>query len=290
MKSTHKYSTYQKYLDIYENYLDASIGPLQVTSINSEKIIQILPKDLSASTHRSIYCVLNQMLQYGNLYLNLPGILLQSYIDAKKPTMVEILNPAEQQRLLTELFDHMDRCKLGILICLSTGLRLGEICGLRWEDIDFSHKCLRVSRTVQRVRMPSADRKTMLVEGPPKTVSSKREIPLPDSLLLLLHSYYEEGSYVLGNTSPMDPRTYQYRFQTYLQAARIESCHFHILRHTFATNCINSGADVKSVSELLGHSNVSITLNKYVHPAMDIKRNYLNALTVEYSRILEHMK
>ena len=84
----------------------------------------------------------------------------------------------------------------------------------------------------------------------------------------------------------MDPRTYQYRFQALLREAQIDSTNFHILRHTFATNCINSGADVKSVSEILGHSNVNITLNRYVHPAMDVKRNYMNSLTTIYGQML----
>ncbi len=286
VKNLRKYSTYRKYMDIYENYIRKPLGKIDVSQIRSDMVEKILPSQLSASTQRSVYCVLNQILRYGALHFNIADIKIHPCIMAKSTEPIQILNLAEQKKLLEFLYTDMDSNKLGIVICLSTGLRLGEICALKWEDIDFVNKSLQVNRTVQRVRIETDGKKTMLMEGPPKTACSKREIPLPDHLLELMASFYESDAYVVSGNHPTDPRTYQYRFGAYLRSAGISDMHFHILRHTFATNCINNGADVKSVSELLGHSSVNITLNRYVHPAMDIKRNYLNSLTSIYGQLM----
>jgi len=286
VKRIRKYSTYRKYLDIYENYIQRELGNLSVTELTSEQVMQILPIELSESIHKSIYSVLNQMLRYGSINLGIAGFRLHSYSSCKKTEPIEILSLSEQKKLLQYLYADVNRDNLGIIICLSTGLRLGEICSLKWDDIDFQNKSLRVNRTVQRVRIAGEDRKTKLVEDKPKTPCSKREIPLPDSLVEILLRFQRSGSYVLNGNAPMEPRTYQYKFKSILRAADIESTHFHVLRHTFATNCINNGADVKSVSEMLGHSNVNITLNKYVHPAMEVKRNHLNSLTSVYGQLM----
>ena len=198
------------------------------------------------------------------------------------------LNIYEQQKLVEYLSNDIDIYKAGILICLFMGLRLGEICALKWEDIDFQNRILHIKRTVQRLDCTNTESrsKTILFEGPPKTVHSIREIPIPEFLYNIILSYNDspcKGIYFLNPNTPMDPRTYQYKFQSILKKAGIESTHFHALRHTFATNCINSGADAKSVSEILGHANVNITLNRYVHPDMDTKRNILNSIYSKHS-------
>ena len=192
---------------------------------------------------------------------------------------MQTINATDQQKLCLYLLSDLDSCKLGILICLYMGLRLGEICALKWEDIDFQRKTIHINRTVQRIQVGQEDRKTILYEGPPKTLCSVREIPIPEFLFPFLLSCKDDGVYVLNKFSPMEPRTYQYKFYSYLDKAYIKKSHFHALSHTFATKCISNGADVKSVSEMHGHSNVNITLNKYVHPSMDTKRNILDSLS-----------
>lgn len=284
IETAFKYSTYCKYLEIYEQYLKKTLGKRPAIEIDSDLVAKTISSQLSLSIHKSIYCVLNQMLRYGSLHFNLPIIHLQPYAAAKDVHPIEVLSLTEQKKLLDYLYTDMDHCKLGIIICLSIGLRLGEICALKWTDIDFEGKILHINRTVQRLHNKKDGKKTMLIEDTPKTLCSKREIPLPDHLLQLLKQIPQNGSYILNGESPMEPRTYQYRFRTYLQEADISGTNFHILRHTFATNCINNGADVKSVSEMLGHANVTITLNKYVHPAMDVKRDYLNSLPAIYGQ------
>ncbi|MCI7130775.1 MAG: site-specific integrase [Lachnospiraceae bacterium] len=286
IREQRKYSTYQKYADIYDTYIKEPLGSMPVCELTSDTAVKILPRQLSASIHKSIFCVLNQMLQYGSIYYSFPNVRLQLSGGAKKTEPIEIMSMADQKKLLDYLYADLDTYKLGIVLCLFTGLRLGEICGLRWEDIDFESKSLCVRRTAQRVRLSDDSQKTMLIEGAPKTSCSRRVIPLTDHLIDLMIPFRNSGIYFVNGKYPMDPRSYQYKFQTYLRDANIPNTHFHVLRHTFATNCINSGADVKSVSEMLGHSNVSITLNKYVHPAMDIKRNCLDSLSSIYSQTI----
>lgn len=175
------------------------------------------------------------------------------------------------------------------------GLRLGEVCALKWEDIDMRCRTLHVNRTVQRLRTDtacdessdstlSAKKKTILYVTAPKTSNSIREIPIPDFIFQRLSAFHDnitdDDSYILCGKVPMEPRRYQYRFRSYMKQAGIEYTHFHALRHTFATNCISSGADAKSVSEILGHSNVNITLNRYVHPNMETKRSAINSISI----------
>lgn len=184
------------------------------------------------------------------------------------------------------LHNNMDISKAGIFLCLSTGLRLGEVCALKWEDIDIEQKILHVNRTVQRIESKDGFQKTALLETPPKSSFSNREIPISDSLLqILAHFRKTEQGYVLCTHKPMEPRTYQNHFKRYLQTINAPSYNFHTLRHTFATNCIDNGMDIKSLSEILGHSDVQITLNRYVHPSMDTKRKYINALLDDYGQL-----
>lgn len=137
-------------------------------------------------------------------------------------------------------------------IFFSLILTKAEICSLKWKDIDFEEKTMCVNTTVQRIPIDGKDTRTRLLEGEPKSMFSKREIPLSDDLARLLHNYHtDSGEYVINQNRPMEPRTYQKKFQKYLQFAGIKKTNFHTLRHTFATNCINGGVDIKSLSEIL---------------------------------------
>jgi len=162
---------------------------------------------------------------------------------------------------------------MAVLLCFYTGLRLGELCALKWEDIDFERKLIRLIRTVERLYVEGHKTKTILLEAAPKSAYSRREIPLSNVILKQLCKLRRETDtgYVFGGKKPMEPRTLQYHFKKLLQEAGLPEKNFHILRHTFATNCIEGGTDVKSLSDLLGHSEVQITLNRYVHPSMETK-------------------
>ena len=144
---------------------------------------------------------------------------------------------------------------------------------------------LNLLQTVQRIKTSKSGVKTELIISTPKTENSNRVIPISDILLAVLKEYMTDSSYVVNGEKVMEPRTYQYYFKRLLNSLSIENKNFHALRHTFATNCINCGMDPKCLSELLGHSDVKTTLNKYVHPSMEQKRNQINSLSIDYGNI-----
>ncbi|MCI9454110.1 MAG: site-specific integrase [Dorea sp.] len=286
-----KHATYTKYRIIYETHIREKLGNLLFSELTEETVIGVFQNEksemMSDSLHKSISCVLNQILSYAVLHYQVPSLRYSSPRSKTFTKPVEILNLSEQERLLRCLYDGMDACKLGIIICISTGLRLGEICSLKWNDIDFAGKMLQVNTTVQRIAVEGCDVRTTLLEGEPKSICSKREIPLPDELVkLLLRCYDNDGEYVINKDKPMEPRTYQNKFRKYLEAANVKKKNFHILRHTFATNCVSSGMDIKCLSEILGHSDVKITLNRYVHPTAETKRQHMNSVSAIYGRFV----
>ena len=166
-----------------------------------------------------------------------------------------------------------------------TGMRLGELCSLKWADFDFGDRTVTVNRTVQRIMAEGYITKTVLMETAPKSESSKRTIPLTDEMIKLLKMRREDGDYVFGGNKPLEPRTMQYRLKKILKEAGVDDRNFHILRHTFATNCVESGMDVKTLSMILGHFDVKITLNRYVHPTMDSRRKQMDRLLDFYGQI-----
>ncbi|SDB27509.1 Phage integrase family protein [Ruminococcaceae bacterium FB2012] len=172
---------------------------------------------------------------------------------------------------------------LGVLLGLFAGLRIGEICTLKLGDIDLSEQLVHIDKTMFRIRNPDdGSPKTLLITDTPKSASSVRSVPiLPfmlGALTRLKHSH-PDGSYFLsGSAVPIEPRTYTERYKAFLNRLNIPYRKFHSLRHTYATECIKHGVDVKSLSELLGHSSVKITLDRYVHSDMKMKRLELEKL------------
>lgn len=165
------------------------------------------------------------------------------------------------------------------MLCLFTGIRAGELCAIKWDDIDISEKKLSVRKTLQRLRTSKPEGcKTEVKLLEPKSSSSVRDIPLPDALMELLEKFYISGAFLLTgeNSRFIEPRTMQNRFKKIIAACGIQDANFHTTRHTFATRCIELGFDVKSLSEILGHANVAITMNRYVHPSMELKRENMN--------------
>lgn len=291
IENVKKYSTYIKYRSIYEKYIQKKLLDIPISDLDESILANVFlddaEKELSDSIQKSILCVLNQILSYASSHYHTDFSRCSRKKLKSKKRKAEALNQTEQVKLLKYLYDEMDIHKLGIVICISTGLRLGEICSLKWEDIDFERKVLYVNRTVQRIAVEGHSTKTALMESDPKSIFSRREIPLSNEIVKLIFPYFDgSDNYVINDERPMEPRTYQIKFQKYLRMAGVERKNFHILRHTFATNCINNGTDIKSLSEILGHSDVKITLNRYVHPTLETKRQHMNSLSAIYGQFV----
>ena len=291
IRFTKKYSTYVKYQSIYEKYIRPRIGNSHTDEITTAECQQILKtaygkyrkKKISQSTYNSVKIVLFQILNYAESPVSIPKIKKSFPAVCHDSLYTAVLSNEEQFKLNSFLLQEVDSYKIGVLVCLYTGLRLGEICALRTKDIDFMRKCIYVNQTVQRIKTEGEKQKTRLIISDPKTVSSKREVPLCDFLLKLLLDHMPQTEYLLGK-KPLEPRTYQYKLKQYFSALSIKGKHFHSLRHTFATNCIESGMNPKCLSEILGHADVNTTLNRYVHPSFDSKIHQINVFANTYKQ------
>lgn len=285
-----KYSTYIKYGMIYKNHLAGSIGSCLLTPAAAsefrEKLSDYLSEKIrSESLQKTICSMINQILSFVNRKYSLGVPLVEKPTIKTRKKTFRTFSKAEQAKLIDCVCHQPNKYDIAILLCLFTGLRLGELCALQWMDLDFENLTLTVSRTVQRVAVQGHAAKTILMETDPKSESSERTIPLPAELQELLTWLKKDSPYVFGVQKPLEPRTMQYQFKRILKDAKIEDRNFHLLRHTFATNCVENGMDVKTLSEILGHSDVKITLNRYVHPTMESKRKQLGALPDFYGRI-----
>lgn len=281
-----KKSTYAAYQLLIQNHIKPYFGDLY--EVNEEKVQQFvfdkLDAGLSEKTIRDIIIVLKMILKFGIKN----GYLEYIQIDAKFPSKQEkkdldVLSKADQKKFMEHLRNNFTFKNLGIFICLSTGMRIGEICGLRWCDVDTVEGVIKVRHTLQRIYIIEGEtRHTELLLDTPKTANSVRDIPMSSELLKMLKSLNKvvnENYYVISNDiKPIEPRTYRNYYKKLCKQLDILELKFHGLRHSFATRCIESKADYKTVSVLLGHSNISTTLNLYVHPNKEQKKKTIDKM------------
>ena len=200
----------------------------------------------------------------------------------KEKTEVLLLTPEQEKKLMRILLSNPTLTNAGIVLARMTGLRIGELCALQWKDIDLEKRILTVSKTIQRIQAKGGVKKTKLIITEPKSETSKRNIPIPECIIELFCQFQGKAEeYVLSGTEkPIEPRTIQYRFAAILKNGNLPSVHFQALRHMFATSCVKLGFDIKTLSEILGHSGVEITLNRYVHSSFEQKTEYMDRLKV----------
>lgn len=288
-----KASSIAKYNNILELYLIPEYGTQQVHTIKRKEIVLYSRKllnvggvnsnGLAPKTVDGIISVMKNILKYAArekdiLVADVNGIYVKQ---SQKP--MRILSRFEQQKLSQFLCDNLTPCHLGILLCLYTGIRIGEICALKWEDIFFEEKYLYVHRSMQRVqKMDGGEKKTEILIMSPKSECSIRIIPIPSIILQVLKlSQKEANAFLLTGMIDyyIEPRSLENHFKKIICECAIKDINFHALRHTFATRCVELGFDIKSLSEILGHANVNITLNRYVHPSMELKQRNMNMLS-----------
>lgn len=280
-----KHSTVVKYAALLDNHILPQFNDMNLSLISDDFIAEFIREkssELSNSTVRSLLTTIKSVLKYAKKQGWYSNPMIELRIPSEQKREISSLSNTERHQLETFLLTDMDTTKLGLFLCLYTGLRIGELCALRWEDIDLQGSTLHISSTIQRIkRMDDNDsQKTVLLISSPKSITSTRDIPLPLQLVDLLRNYVRSDNCFLlsGNTTPVEPRTMQYRFKKYAKHIGLAYSNPHVLRHTFATQCIELGFDAKTLSELLGHSRVEITLNRYVHSSDEHKRTQMNLL------------
>lgn len=277
MKNQIKACTDQKYECVCRNHIISDLSAIAVRYISRFTIMsfteRLLEKNLSTKTVNDILIVLGLALKYAQetYSITVPKI---NYVKEHQREM-RIFSVQEQQIITEYLLQQIDIHKFGVLLALYTGMRIGELCALRWDDITDEH--IVINKTMMRIKNEQG--KTEVKIGSPKSESSNRIIPTPKYLLPMINQFRSDG-YVLSsdNLKYTEPRLMQIKFGQMIAECNIEKTNFHALRHTFATRCIEAGVDVKTLSELLGHSDVKTTLNRYVHSSFGLKQKSMEQL------------
>ena len=289
-KCTVKESTYIKYSTVVNKHIMPKLGeccPLGFTTELMDDFIKELQfeDELAPKTVHDILVVLHGILKFASSKFagSFPAVEINYPKIGKKE--MRVLSREEQARLVAYLHEDLDSCRFGILLALCTGIRIGELCALQWESVSTNDKAIRIAKTLQRLHDTSVSQgaRTRIVIGPPKSDTSVRTIPMTEYATGLCRRMKPQSSaaYVLTGTEAfMEPRTLQYRLEKYTQACGLEGVHFHTLRHTFATRAVEVGFEVKSLSEILGHASVMITLDRYVHASLELKRDNMQKLKV----------
>lgn len=245
---------------------------------------ELLTAGLSEKTVHDILVVLHGILKYSAGQF--PGIfpVISIHYPKEHRKEMRVLSQCEQTFFIAFLVKEMDPCKFGVLLMLLSGMRIGELCALKWENIDLQARTIRIRATIQRLRNDTdeASGRTRIVIGAPKSDTSARTIPLTEYAAGLCRRWAVSNgnAYILTGTEKfMEPRTLQYRMEKYTRQCGLENVHPHTLRHTFATRALEVGFDIKSLSEILGHASTTITLERYVHSSMELKRANMDKLS-----------
>ena len=322
-KPSVKLSTYGSYEGYIRNHIKPEIGKIKLSALRADILQKFVNQKLvngrcdkmkdvntnklvtkkgglSEKTIKNMYNMIHSALKQA--YKN--GLVNQNVselinLPKQKRNEMRVLSLEEQKALQLAVQD--ERLGIGIILSLFTGIRLGELLGLKFEDIDFENKTITIRRTLNRLKIyDNSEKKTDIVIGEPKTNKAKRTIPLQDFLVPLLKSHrakmrteqikvanlYINDGFVMCNEfgKHLEPTTYQKFFKNMLKTAGIQDTNFHTLRHTFATRALESGFDVKVLADILGHADASTTLNKYAHALPDHKKSSMEKLSFLYER------
>ncbi len=293
-----KRRTFLGYKDIIRVHIAPILGEKQLNEINLFMLREFqstlfstgnckTEQPLASNTVKNIMSIIKGSFEYARS----KGLISFLVSDLNTPKHVEkpitAFSKAEQAKIEQIVLQSKKANHFGIILCLYTGLRLGELLALEWKDIDFHRSTLTINKTSSIIRNENG-KYTLLVDSP-KTISSVRVIPLPKTLLSQLKRIKEQSTspYVITTRTGgrVSNRTYQTTFQRILKNAKVEYKNFHVLRHTFATRALETGMDIKTLSELLGHKSPAITMNRYVHSMLETKQKMMNVLAKQLAHI-----
>lgn len=287
-----KGATEAKYINVIESHILPALGGVKLSALNSSTINSFLENQLnhggikngeplSPSYVKTMAVIIEAAINYGVM----EGLCNPLRTPINKPSIPKkdlvILSRIAEVSLTEILICDSSRVAIGTLVALQAGLRIGEVCALRWCDVDFDNNVIHIRHTISRVPSPNSEQKTMLILDTPKTASSLRDVPMPSSLRRVLMIAYQNrtSEYVVSdNHSFVGTRTFDYQYRQLLKKNNIQIFSFHTLRHTYATRCAEHGMDAKTLSRLLGHSSSNTSLNIYVHPSLDIAMKYVEQI------------
>ena len=297
VRASVKESTYTRYFRMVDKYITPLIGHYDISKFDSVMLNQFTDsllrdggrgRPLSSKTVADIIYLIKQIIKFARYN----GYSLREIEYTRNPQRsgkkVEVFSSTERRLVEIVTLQSWDKTSLGIFIALFTGIRIGELCGLKWGDIDFNEGVISINRTIERISdLDDMSRKrTKVVVAEPKTSKSQRIIPLPSFVMEHLYKFRgpAESYIITGRSIPTEPHCFYMRYKNFLQKYELGNYTFHALRHTFATMCIEAGFDTKSLSEILGHSNVSTTMGIYVHPTLEQKREHMEKLNPRQKR------
>ena len=282
-----KESSLSTFSYLIKNHIKPMIGNIPVSGFSSETvqnfIFNMMEKEkskgkgkFSIKSIRDTVTLIKVSINFGIRMGIVENITLKYKIPFKiNKKKIEIFNLMEQRTLFEYLYKNISFRHIGIILSLTTGLRIGEVCGLKWKDIDFYENTLYVRRTVQRIYVNNENFKgSKIIISVPKSEKSIRILPLGKELMKILQTFKnnDEIFILTGKDKPTEPKIYREYYYNILKKLNIKKLSYHSLRHTFATSAIENGTDYKTVSEILGHSSINITLETYVHPQMKQKK------------------
>ena len=279
-----KESTAAKYREYLDYYILPTLGATPVEAISDEDAEALIhhlqyqggrkSAGLSAQTVSEVLRILRTVREYAARIGCAVKFSLEKTAAKRSRKPPRVLGDTEWERLRSYLEAKATPVHAGILLAMFTGVRVGELCALRWDDVSLPERRLRVHQTLQRIRNDPGKAGTKIIITPPKSDSANRIIPLPEELCDYLAPLRREGAYLLTGKAgkPVEPKTMRRRLKSILEKCGIAQSTFHTLRHTFATRCAEAGVDPKCLSAILGHADVSVTFNRYVHPTMETKR------------------
>ena len=284
-----KEPSYMNYQMKYEKHIKSALGNTSYDKLTVEQLNYFVQAKMSSSLSlkytADIAGVIKSVCRYAKKRFGYEDKSEFIVIPKSKAKEKKLIGKDEQTVLNKYLTTNPTASNIGILLSAATGIRIGELCALKWSDIDLDKRILTVRNTVQRIKNIGGNTKTKLIVTSPKSSSSAREIPLPDFIIRLLNGLKSNGEYYLlsGTRGIVEPRTMQYRFERILSELKLSKVSFHSLQHRFATTCVELGFDVKTLSEILGHSSVEITLNRYVHSSMERKAQCMKSLSAIFT-------
>lgn len=279
-----KASTAANYQMKANKHIIPTFGKKRIDAVSDSDIYTFIDvkrkQGLSIRYITDIIILIKSIFKYAVKVYHIFNPMNSIVLSRKKRPEIQLLNEREQAKLEKYIVKNPNNTTLGVALSMSTGIRIGELCALQWKDIDFFKGVLNIKKTIQRIQCSNGETKTKLIITEPKSEFSKRDIPIPDFMMEFLKKFQGKPEhYILSNKGkPVEPRTMQYRFAKLLQNVQVPSIHFHALRHMFASNCVKLNFNIKFLSEILGHSSVEITLNRYVHSSFEQKVEYMNRL------------